>query len=253
MKLIKKLMLGAVAALSMTAAQAATINMGGVFWDPDVNDFKAASLAIRQTILQPSGELTGWGYINQLNNKGPSVFCPACELTFQFSGFMPVTSGFLPTTAGTAIGYTGGTINVYVHTLPTSIDIFDPATMTSANTGAGSGTSLWLQLKGHNFGGTTFSGDIVTDNMGNVTLLKGGGQLDASGGMAKNQFDTNTKSDFSDMVFSVSFTDMVVPNNPLDAFGTGNFNGDTKVPEPGSLGLIGLGLLGAAMVRRRKA
>ena len=250
MKLIKKILLGAAIAVSMlSTAQASNINVGGVIWDPDSPlDFNSFSIAEHQFVDPVSGIVSGFGLVSTFNGTAAATFCPGCQLTFQFGGFTPVIAGATPTTPGQSIGYAGGWVNVYVYHGVTSIDPANPYSLTAANTGLG---SLFLGLTGHSFFGTTLNG-TVNGGFGSISGLSGIGLLDATSGMAKGNFDTNTQTGGADLSFTNSFTLFPVPNSPLEALGTGNFHGNT-IPEPASLALAGLALLGAAVARRRKA
>lgn len=248
MKFIKKAVVGAALALGLSAAQASPINVGGVTWDPDAaTDFSSFSIAIRQFIDPVTGIASGFGFISTMNSTGQATFCPGCEVTFQFGGFTPVSAGALPTTAGTGIGYAGGFVNVYVDHSAEITNPSDPYSLTSANTGDG---ALWLALAGHTLLGTTLNGTV--QGFGPfITGLTGLGLLDVVGGLAAGNFDTNTQTDGADFTFSNSFTLLTTPNNALDSAGTGNFFGNS-IPEPGSLALAGLGLLGMGALRRRR-
>lgn len=249
MKLFKKVLAGvAVAAALATSAQASMITVGGITWDPDslYPDFGAGSLAIHQDINQTTGELTGYGVIKSINGID---LAPATELTLIFSGFMPTAPNFIPATGSVNVGYTGGIVKIYADSVANPLtqhvsNRSDINTVSYANAGDG---LLWLDLVVNPL--NPFVGNVYA-----ATLAQGGGGLNVIGGAAALNFDTNTLAFGSDITFSNTFTKNVfAPNGQLvSSNGVGDINGNS-IPEPESLALVGLGLLGLAALRRRKS
>jgi hypothetical protein len=239
MKMLKKIAAGiALAAGMLSAAQASPINVAGVVWNPDaLTDFSSQSSNMRQFINPVDGTLSGFGIINAFNGTAQPSFCPGCELTFQFSGFTPVGGTLIPG-VGQTITYHGGIVNVFVGAVEI-LSPFDYTALTWANTGNG---TLFLSLaNNYDFLGSHLFGG----------LLAGLGFLDVTGGAAAGNFDTDTQAFGSDLRFSTSLTFDHIPGQIIDMSGTGNLRGDT-IPEPESLALVGLALLGLAATRRRK-
>lgn len=244
MKLFKKLLAGVGFAAVAATSQAAMINVGGVNWDPDApSDFSGITATVSQYINGSSGELTGFGKITKINET--ENFCPDCELTFQYGGYLPVSaSALLPTAVGfgQSVNYKNGWVKVYVDNTPNA-----PSAALDLNASNAGDGQLWLDLVGHEVNGVTFTGF----NFFPISLL-GTGLWDVVGGLAQGNLDTNAAGNGAgaDLGFTMSFTSFQ-NSSPLVSFGSGNFSGNS-IPEPGSLLLLSLGLLAVASVRTRK-
>jgi len=109
--------------------------------------------------------------------------------------------------------------------------------------------SLWLSMIGIDdpeIGNAELEGSGDHIGTGSDTG-EGSGLLAVVGGIAMNNFDTNSMTDGADMVLTSHFA----PESGLLAGGftlIGN-----SIPEPTSIALLGLGLLGFASSRKRKA
>ena len=263
-----------------TAMATPTFSVGGITLP--VGGGNLISTDIWEDVVSGAGQtLTGVGKILEIDDRnGTAVWNPSAgmELTFRFDYKVEKIFAADPT-HGVAY-FSGGTVNFYTDTTP---DFNVSGTRTNAINMATNG-NLWLSLIGAGTGqvcgdatiGACFSAngtpitlastfDISGSDLTKVGQGSGAGFLDVAlvGGPAGPDFNTNSFPGGQDILLNSDFSS----NAPAPAFalkGTADLQAciqdvtDTthivipcKVPEPGTLWLLGAGLLGLAGMRRR--
>eukprot|EP01026_Neomeris_dumetosa_P068462 TRINITY_DN6703_c0_g1_i6.p1 TRINITY_DN6703_c0_g1~~TRINITY_DN6703_c0_g1_i6.p1 ORF type:complete len:266 (-),score=22.54 TRINITY_DN6703_c0_g1_i6:187-984(-) len=229
-------------------ATASPINVGGVVWDPDatlafptLSDFVANGTIFEESAVNPGDIVNGRGQVTNLNSVLPNMgdFCPGCELTFTFSMELVSFVGVPNVGLGGIDGdftFKDLTISFFVDHTPD----FDGSAATS-----GDGV-LWLELMLNPSNFLTGTGTALGSGSDQGT---GSGVLDATGGLALGNFDTNTQAAGGDLTLTSSFQPTLGAPGLLN--GTFDLTGET-IPEPSALALLGLGLLAFGSVARRK-
>jgi len=257
------------------ATTASAVSVGGIFFD-EGNVFEVASV-YENLVTGVNDVLSGYGQVTQIN--GTADFCVSgalqCELTYVFGGF--TVTNFTPT----EIVFSGGWVNFYVGETSTGTANFNPFSSSgqAEDIAEASDGTLWLTLEGHinqtltnNFGlvlGTLFStgdqfgtGNDVGEGAGLLDVDYTGaanGNTAGAGAVANAVFDTDTLPDniggTADFTLTSSFSNAVIPpHGETPLAGSADLRGVAAAPEPGTIALLGLGLLGlgATQLRRRK-
>lgn len=264
-------------ALSAASAQAFTIQSGDYKMTIDgyanisrygssCGTAAACNGAVSSAATGATGSEDGWGIlsiatiVNTTNNSqyftrgtdGYIIGAMTGLTDFSVGAFGPLQFAYA----------TGGAINFY-----TSASNYDPS-VSSLNQAAviASVTNLplWLSLDFVAGVANDAAGLLATytsnyNNSASAGTGSGSGFLAVTGGAAAGAFNTNTLTTEAGNSADASFIMSISKPTPGDV-GNNNWLGKTtgdisgySVPEPGSMALAGLGLLGLAGLRRRKA
>jgi len=257
----KALSAAAVLACGVTA-QASTVNIGGLNV-PTGGHFEVAS--IYENVVTAIGqELKGFGEVTQINGAAISSLCAGCELTYSFDSY--IVTALSPT----EIRFSGGVIKMYLgFGADNDFNPFASAGSAADMVAATNGT-LFLTLTGHAVDalGNTFIGSGANIGLPNA-VGTGSGLADvmAGGGIASNNFDTNSiaaafGAAFADFQIGSSFSSVFLPHpaecagalalsGPACLAGSADLRG-LVIPEPTSLALVGLALVGLASTAKRR-
>jgi len=241
--------------------------IGGVDFGYAGSHIETTTLA--ETYINGNGQhLLGYGVVNTINGEANYASGGAQKLYFALDY---TSQNFSPT----SVEFTNGVVKLY---LGNTFNLLSQSS--AANLGIISSYSQWLQLDGHGFVSPTASANAQIIGAGTLTgaslSFTGTGLLDVntSGafGLASvaAALDTNLIGDiaggFADIALTTSGNNLVLnrfdnttgcKNGTAQAgqwcvSGSADLRG-TTLPEPGTLALAGLGLLGAVVARRRKA
>lgn len=221
----------------MSTAFAEVVNVGGVIWDTDYElNFTStpgnAAQSFSTSQVNGLTALSGYGRIDFLNFNSVYGFCPTCELTFVFGGYVSNSPGFDLANRG-MLAFGGGWLNVYVDAQP-NFWIEDGETAADG--------LLWLSLTGAELSNTSLTLSRVEGGTDSSGLLR------VAGGLAAEYFDTNTFPDGADFKLQAGFTAASNSTRGGVYFGP-NGNVPSAVPEPSTVGLLLAGLAGLCFTR----
>jgi len=266
---------GSALALVSTAASAYTV--GGINFGSNAAMSHFENTTVYESVVnQPGDILTGYGLVTSVNSIG-NYGMGQYSLYFEFQYTVDsITSQ--------VVQFSSGTMNIY-RLAQDALDLTN-LTPSAAKTAIEAGTK-WVQFTGHdNVALATPLGASISSTtqlfgegsvIGAALSFSGRGLADvvAGWGMADVEYalDTSKQPDvaggFADVELSSTGTStgtapgaqcipirldsgqVILPTGEFCISGSTNIKGNF-IPEPSGLALVGLGLLGAGIIRRRK-
>lgn len=266
---MKKLIAASIVAssLGLVSSNVMAVNIDGIEFDPGAI-FEIGTV-YEDIVPSVGGTLDGIGTIDVIRNSSNTITWltgqNGRELTFAFDGF--ILEAVVPNLNGAELLWSGGFANFYSDSAQDfTVNSGQAADLASATNG-----DLWLTLDADVVGtcgagafagvgclngavGITLTSQVDTSVLASVSDGSGSAffSVNAGAGSANGNFDTNglpLASPTFDFSAEFSFNNQFTTD--YDLSGSVDIRANA-IPEPSTLGMLGLGLLAVGLSRRRK-